>query len=503
MNTTTASDIGARIASRLADSLGPRRYAMWFDQSAQFDYEDGHADGGTLHVDVPNRFIADGIDRHFHHALRNAANEELGPDVALHVRISPERFNGSRDATVAADNGHDGASEVATPPKSPDRPGDDALRLPRVQITGAQTQHHSTALRRLRHQLDSFVVGPSNQLAYAAAQRIADDETDAAHPLFIHGGCGLGKTHLLQGICRRWLEHHPDANVLYTTGEQFTNEYITAVRTNKLERFRKWIRGLDLLAVDDVHFIANKQATQQEFLHSFDQIELCGARVVLASDSHPKLIKQFSEALVSRCVRGMVVPIKPPDARTRTRLVLALAERRNLNLATAAARTLGQQAHGSVREIEGTLTKLQALIAVARQNGQRIEEPIGHTLIHQLTDAEAAQDAPRRPVQFQSVLDAVATELAVSRQQILGRGRHRLVVLARALTVYLTRRLTAMSYPELATALGRSNHSTVITAAQRMQKQIDANDTLTTPPHLAGEPVQEVIERLTRQITRG
>ncbi len=102
---------------------------------------------------------------------------------------------------------------------------------------------------------------------------------------------------------------------LYTTGEQFTNEYITAVRTNKLERFRKWIRSLDLLAVDDIHFIANKQATQQEFLHSFDQIELGGRQLVLASDSHPKLIKQFSDALVSRCVRGLVVPIKPPDTK--------------------------------------------------------------------------------------------------------------------------------------------------------------------------------------------
>ncbi|MFW6059995.1 MAG: chromosomal replication initiator protein DnaA [Phycisphaeraceae bacterium] len=487
MNTTTASDIGVRIARRLAADLGPRRYAMWFDKSARLDFEH---EQHILTVAVPNRFVADWIGRHFHDNLRQAAEQEIGAAVTLDVRIVPERFahqhQGEHDSPAA-----DEAGGAETPP----------ARRPAPPVRGRQTPANTHRLRGLRHRLEDFVVGPSNQLAYAAAQRLAEEPAEAGAPLFLHGTCGLGKTHLLQGICRRILEHHADARVLYTTGEQFTNDYITAVRSNKLDRFRRWIRQLDLLAVDDVHFIANKQATQQEFLHSFDQIELGGARVVLASDSHPKLIEQFSEALVSRCVRGLVVPIHPPDARTRARLVQVLAERRALDLAPEAARLLGQQSSGSVREIEGALTKLQALVALARQNGQRIVGPIDRALVQQLLDHDQAA-APRQAVRFETILDCVAEELGVNPSQVLGRGRHRLVVLARALTVHLARRLTSMSYPEIATALGRTNHSTVITAAQRMQRQLQDEATTTLPAHLAGETLPELVDRLAHRITR-
>lgn len=472
---------------------------MWFDQSAQFDYDDNDpadpAGPGTLRVAVPNRFIADGIDRHFHDALEEAAQQEIGERVHLDVQIAPERF------TIAAP-ADDAFESIDAHPTDP-RPARSAARLQRPGVRvgrpAAPRTSQTTALRGLRHRLDEFIVGPSNQLAFAAAQRLADDETETGAPLFIHGGCGLGKTHLLQGICRHVLEQHPDARVLYTTGEQFTNEYITAVRSNKLERFRKWIRGLDLLAVDDVHFIANKQATQQEFLHSFDQIELSGARVALASDSHPKLIEQFSEALVSRCVRGLVVPVKPPDPKTRARLVQVLAERRSLHLSPQAAQAIGQQSQGSVREIEGALTKLHALVTLSRQNGERVAEPIGRQFVQQLLDVDASH-APRAPIRFEHLLEAVCQELGVTSEQVLGRGRHRIVVLARSLTVHLARQLTSMSYPEIAAALGRDNHSTVITAAQRITRQLKSDAPTALPPHLDGETLPDLVDRLKRQI---
>lgn len=516
MNTTTASDVGMRIARRLADTLGPRRYAMWFEQSAQLDYDepepgaDGNHDavchdndddaaGGTLRVAAANQFVADRIGRDFEPALRDAAQQELGRRVALRIEIAPERF------AVAASTQAAGTQPTAASATTPAARTAAPVTARTKPQAARDTHAHTTRLRGLRHRLEDFIVGPSNQLAYAAAERLANDDVesaDAGAPLFLHGGCGLGKTHLLQGICRRVLEHRPEARVLYTTGEQFTNEYITAVRTNKLERFRKWIRRLDVLAVDDVHFIANKQATQQEFLHSFDQIELGGARVVLASDSHPKLIEQFSEALISRCVRGLVVPIKPPDARTRTRLVQALAERRELHLASAGARALGQQCHGSVREIEGALTKLQALVALAKHNGQRIAEPINAGLVQQLLDQDAGT-SPRTPVRFESVLEAVTDALGVSAQQVRGRGRHRMVVLARSLTIYLAREMTSMSYPEIAAALGRDNHSTVITAAQRLGRQLQGDAPVALPAHLDGETLSELTDRIRRQLRRG
>ncbi|MEX0886072.1 MAG: DnaA/Hda family protein [Phycisphaeraceae bacterium] len=470
VNTATDSDIVARVSDRLAAALGPRPYAMWFEQSAQFVVDEPER---ALRVHVPSRFIADRITRHYEPALRDAAEQELGEAASVEVRVDADRFARSAGSTEAA---HAPPRSAAVGPVAP-------RRRP----------------SRLRHCLDSFVVGPSNELAYAAAARLADEDAEAGHPVFLHGGCGLGKTHLLQGVCRRLLERMPDARVHYTTGEQFTNDYITAVRANRLDQFRKRTRQLDLLAVDDIHFIANKQATQQEFLHSFDQIELGGARVVLASDSHPKLIEQFSEALISRCVRGLVVRIAPPDAPTRRRLVDALAQRRGLVLHESAAQALAQRCAGSVREIEGTLTKLQALMTLARHSGQRAGEPIGHAMIDHLLASDAAMPAPQ-PLAFEHVVEAVTERLGVTRQQVMGRSRHKLVVLARSVTIYLARALTPLSYPEIARAMGRKNHSTVITACQRVQRQLGQADPAPLPPTLNTATLSDLLDELTRAL---
>ena len=300
------------------------------------------------------------------------------------------------------------------------------------------------------------MVGPSNELAFTAAYRLIEDGPDPAeiNPLFIHGGCGLGKTHLLQGICRRMLQTRPQAKVLYTTGEQFTNDFLSAMRVNKVEGFRRRIRRLDLLAVDDVHFLANKQATQQEFLHSFDAIELGGARVVLASDCHPKLIKQFSDALVSRCVRGMVVHVQPPDRQTRVKIISALAQRRGMELMDNAVDELAQRCAGSVRDIEGTLTKLYALARLCdpvaenrRSSVHRSGRPrVGHALIGRLLDCEA-QHRPHRVIRFDEIVSAVADQIGVARSMLLGSSRHRHVVLARNLVVHLARQLTSTELP--------------------------------------------------------
>ncbi|MFW6032781.1 MAG: DnaA ATPase domain-containing protein, partial [Phycisphaeraceae bacterium] len=354
---------------------------------------------------------------------------------------------------------------------------------------------------RLRHRLEDFVVGSSNQLAYAAANRMAEETGEAGSVLFLHGGCGLGKTHLLQGLCRRMLETNRAAKVHYTTGEQFTNDYIAAVRSGKLEGFRRRMRRLDLLAVDDVHFIANKPATQQEFLHSFDHLELGGARVALASDSHPKLIKQFSEALVSRCVRGLVVQIHPPDLELRQQLVQVLAGRRELVLEEGVAAALASRSGGSVREIEGALTKLQAIARLTRPAGQASAANVGHALVRQLFEHE--DGGPVRPVSLEKVLDVACEQLGVTREQVMGRGRQKMVVLARSLVIHLTRQMTPMSYPEIARAFGRRTHSTVITAEQRVQKQLKQGQRIDLPGELEPVLLADLVDRLRRAVRSG
>lgn len=475
MSTVTASQsVCARIADRLAASVGQRKYRIWFDRSARLSYQERPP---RLDVAVPNQFIADWIGRHFEHALLDAVRQEGGEQVDLNVCVDPDCFETQSRQTAKS------------PPRRPrDQPAGPPQAM-RPQI--------------LRHRLDSFIVGPSNELAYTAGVRlIADEDHTAVSPLFLHGGCGLGKTHLLQGICRRMLEVNPNATVYYSTAEQFTNEYLMAVRTNGMDAFRKRIRRLDLLAVDDVHFLANKQATQQEFLHSFDAIHLSGSRLALASDNHPKLIKQFSEQLVNRCMRGMVVQVSTPDTDTRVRIIRSLSADRGLSLLDSVIDAMANHCRGSVREIEGTLTKLHALAKIVdqRRTGGSGDGQIGHALLNRLLQSET--QAPRKPVRIQSIVEVVCRHMRVSTSEVLGRGRRRDVVLARALLIHLARLLTAMSYPEIAAQMNRSSHSTVVTAARRMERQLAENPPVTVPGTLESVPLSEWVERIKAAVIR-
>ncbi len=478
----------ARIADRLVQSIGPRRYSMWFDRSVRINY---YGQQHRLEVAVPNQFVADWVDRNFRDELHDAARDELDGTVGLQVRVNADLFTKSQIAVVGA----------AFRPVS--------VTEPRRVCTHGDTHRRADAAPR--YQFDDFVVGACNELAFSAANRVIEDEHRAINPLFVHGGCGLGKTHLLQGLCCKMMRQRPGDRVLYTTGEQFTNEFLAAMRANKIDRFRNKIRRLDLLAVDDIHFLANKQATQQEFLHSFDAIELGGARVILASDSHPTLIRQFTEALVSRCVRGMVVQVHRPDADTRRKIIRALAHRRGLLLLEPAVEALASGCAGSIREIEGALTKLHALASLAAKRQTTSMGPnkdshrgllsVGNALIQQLFHSEATS-YPTKAVRFDTILSTVVGHLNVDRAQVLSAGRHHRVVLARSVVIFLARQMTMMSYPEIAAAMNRRTHSTIITAVQRVKKQLEGDVVVNVSPSMEQVSLVDLIERLRRAIVR-
>lgn len=527
--TTTADMMCARISSKLAQDLGPRRYAMWFDRSALLDYREHEQE---LEVAVPNRFVAEWISKNFDSHLQAAAENELGHSVTLNIQVQAHRFDGLADSQAVASSVGRDTSKGKTSSHQNDGKAGVSLK-PVVSKTtisrrsGAvdMPEHRRASRTALRHHLDNFIVGPSNELVYAAACRLGDLEQSQATPLFVHGGCGLGKTHLLQGICRRVLDQNPEARVMYFTSEAFTNEFLAAVRSNNVASFRNKIRRLDLLAVDDIHFIANKQATQQEFLHCFDAIDLGGARVVLASDSHPKLIKQFSEALVSRCVRGLVVEVRSPDAVTRARLIRAIAAKRGINLMDSVVEVLASRCSGSVRDIEGLLTKLHALAGLSPRHTSPAREGvaalggnasdgndltseaartadlqqtgggIGHMLVNQLFAAELSH-APRHAIRFESIMDVVSQQMGVSKALIAGSGRKQVQVLARSLVIHLTRQMTNMSYPEIAAAMGKGAHSTIITADQRIIGQLAADKKVLVPQTMEELSLLDLVDRL-------
>lgn len=484
--TTQAIDIDSRIADSLRQQLGQQKYAMWFDGNARINYrEQDH----RLTVTVPNQFIRNWIDRHFGSDLRAAAQQTTGDRVELDLRVNDiDEKAGSPIAVM---------ERVDTPPH----------RTPHQvspQAAPALNRHKRSGAERYKHRLSQFITGPSNKLAYAAAQRAADlSDTTANHPLFLHGSCGVGKTHLLQGICAQARIQNPSAKVVYMTAEQFTNDFIAAVRANKLEAFRRKIRRLDLLAIDDVHFFASKEKTQIEFLCCFEENDLAGARVLLASDTHPKQIASFSEALKSRCVRGLVIEMREPDLDTRRAVLTELARRRGLLLQPAVLDMLGQRETSSVREIEGVLAQLHALASLPERG--RVNAPgralvVGRELVEQLPDFSAP--AVRKPVRFATIMKAVCSRLAVEPSQLAGSSRHKFLVLARSLSVYLARELTTMSYPEIAHAMGRKNHSTVITADHRFRRQIDADQPIMLPASAGSVTPSELARALSNEVLR-
>lgn len=465
MTTAIVEDIRARLTERLIESVGPRKYKMWFGETTL------DCDGQSVQLHTPNRFVADWIGRHFTANLRQAAAEELGIDAAVQVTIdAPSPAPGESVAPIAP-----------VTPAAPVQPAKSVA--PQSAFAGV-----------LRYDLHDYIVGPNNQLAYSSVCRLAEGADHSLRTLFVHGGCGLGKTHLLQGLCRRYTAMHPTKAVRYTTAEQFTNEYIQAVRSNGLSRFRVQLRRLDLLAIDDVHFMANKPSTQTEFLHTFEHIDLHGAKLVMASDSHPKLIEQFSDALVSRMVGGMVVRVDAPDASTRRKIIVSLAQRQNLTLHESVIPVLADRSGGSVREIEGMLTTLKALAAMERP-ADLLDAPIGHALVERLWGASGKM-RPSRPIRLPRILAVTCEQVGVEERDVLAAGRHKQVVLARSLVAYLARQWTTMSFPDIARQMRRPNHSTIVTAVHRIEAQIKAD----APVAIASDDQPTTLGRLIERI---
>jgi chromosomal replication initiator protein len=446
------------IERRLAARIGAARFRMWFDESARLRIA-----GSELHVAAPSRFAADWIERHFRDDLATVA-----ADVRLDaVRVVVEEPAGSAPAPA----GQARPSATPVPAARRDQP-------------------------RWRR-LEDFVVGESNRIAYEAARRLAEDDLGGIRGILLHGGCGVGKTHLLQGLCSRRRERRPQERIRYVTGEQFTNDYIHAVRGGSIEAFRAKVRKLDLLAIDDVHFLSNKGATQAEFLHTIDAIGLAGARVAIVTDAHPRALKAFSEALVSRMLAGMVVQVEAPDRGTREALVTRIAAERGIALEPAAARAVCDRSIGSVREIEGALARIAAGLLLEDQGGiatlSLVERALG-------VGGGGVRGAPPR---ISAIVEATCEELGVTSDDLAATGRHRRVVLARGVVVHLAREMTTLSFPEIARHLGRSAHSSAHAAARRVRDMLDRGDEI--PPDdrsPAARGIRELVETVRRGVDR-
>ena len=471
MDTAAGSSCGEhttqQIYQTLREEIGTRKFNAWFKHGTRLTIEDGH-----IKLAVPNPFVANWIEGHYRGNIAQVAETHTGVKRPVVVTIDAELAGETRRTEL------DAQADLVN------QSGTGRLRQP-IQIRRSQS---------LGHRLDDFVVGKSNKLAYSAALAMAGEKAPPFNPLFVHGACGVGKTHLLQGVCMQAAKIHRRGQPLawkYVTCEQFTNEFIQSLRAKNIAQFRARYRQLDLLAIDDVHFLSGKKATQDEFLHTFNAIETAGRRIVLASDAHPHLVGALNEQLVSRFVSGMVVKVDAPDTETRLSILMRKARQMKLRVDHEVLEYVANHVHGSVRELEGALTKLAALSAL---EGAHVGLELARNV---LADHLSRTDSA---ITLGHIEAAVCAFFGITPADIHSSRRTRTVSTARMVCFFLARRYTQMSYPEMAQAMGK-NHSSAVLAVQRMQKVLDAAGELKWTGPMGGKSmfVSRLLEMLSEQ----
>jgi len=437
---TMDSQVSA-INEALAEKVGPQKYRIWFRNSTKLMLTDGY-----LKVGVPNLFIASWIENHFLAQISDAVRAVTGSDRQVTFAIDPELAGQQRRTQL------DCQAQLVTRAQNRTTSHRAAIQPPRG--------------KKLKFTFDTFVVGTSNELAYNAAKAVAREQKCPFNPLFIHGGYGVGKTHLLQGICNQVCRDRPRTNWLYLSAEDFANQFVLALKTKKLEAFRRRMRQTDLLAIDDVHFLASKPSTQEEFLHTFNTIDLAGKQVVLASDAHPKMIGQLSEKLVNRFVSGMVVKIETPDFHTRCQICRQYAATIRKRIPESVVKYVAENLRTNVRELEGALLKLIAYSSLQNQK------------VTMLTAKQVLAEHIERCdpiVHISDIESAVATFFGLTPANLHSSKKDRTVSLARHFSMYLARKHTKMSSSEVGRFMGNKNHATVLLACKKVEEQIRQN----------------------------
>lgn len=316
-----------------------------------------------------------------------------------------------------------------------------------------------------RYTFKTFVRGASNNLASAAAIAVAEQPARAYNPLFIYGGVGLGKTHLMHAIGNQILEKNPDAKIAYMSAERFTNEMIDSISDAKMNRFRRSYRTVDVLLMDDIQFLANKERTQEEFFHTFNELHGANKQIVISSDRTPRQIPTLEDRLRSRFEWGMIADIQPPDFETRVAILKKKADQCSCKLPNEVSHLLAERVPSNIRELEGALTRLMAFSSLQ-------QKPITAELA-----TEALQgilpDPASRNITIRDIQKTVCEYFSISHNELIGKRRDQKVVKPRQVAMYLCKELTGSSYPEIGSEFGGRDHTTVMHSCRKIDANIE------------------------------
>jgi len=439
---TNLKDVWQAALGELQLGLSRANYDTWFKDTSLVSEEDD-----VFWVGVPNAFAREWLENKYRAQVRAALQHILHRTVDVRFLTAPE-------GAVAARSG------PARFPGTPAPPGS--------AIPDPRRDSGTTAVLNARYTFSTFVVGSNNRLAHAAALSVAERPGHSYNPLFVYGGSGLGKTHLMQAIGHAVISRHPKKRVAYATSEKFTNDFINSIRGQKSEEFRERYRRIDVLLIDDIQFIAGKEGTQEEFFHTFNAIHEEGKQIVLSSDRPPKAIAQLEDRLRSRFEWGLIADISAPDLETRIAILRAKAESQSVAVPPPVIDFLAQRIVSNIRELEGALTRI---VAYATLNAVPITTDLAQTMLQNIL-----YNPRRQTLSPDRIVETVAKYYGVPLEQIRGKARDRQVVMPRQIAMYLMREETEAPLMRIGQALGGRDHSTVLHGCEKIEREMAEND---------------------------
>jgi chromosomal replication initiator protein len=438
--------IWSQVQEELRFQLAKRTYDMWLKNTSVVS-----ADGGTFRIGVPSKLAKDWLEDRFSGLIQETLQAVTGSEVDIDFVIAP---SGHRPAHTLFDdddrrpeNGHENGNE------------------PAGEVAGIAPSELNARFR-----FSSFVVGHNSQFAHAAAKAVAEAPGDSYNPLFLYGGVGLGKTHLMHAIGHEVHDRFPRKRVVYLTSEQFTNEVISSIATARMGEFRHKYRTVDVLLIDDVQFLAGKDRTKEEFFHTFNALHEINKQIVISSDRPPKEIPTLEDRLRSRFEWGLIADIQPPDFETRLAILHSKLGDGGSLIPEEVLSFIAHKVQRNIRELEGALTRVQAFAAVHQR---QVDEDEAARLLSDIIPA-----GTRKPINVERIQALVADYYNVTLDDMKGKRRDKHIVFPRQVAMYLVREETPSSLPAIGKAFGGRDHTTALHSIEKIANELKEDERL-------------------------
>jgi len=441
----TNHEIWQAVLTEFELSLSKANFTTWFKNTGIAKYENG-----LVTVCVPNAFTQSWLEKKYHSTIVKILERVTAKPVKkIEYVVDSVRNIKEHECSPGSDQNKPHFSPNFAPTAS----------LPKKALIIQQFGLNP------KYTFDTFVVGKGNELAHAAAQAVATRPGEAYNPLFIYGGVGLGKTHLIQAIGHTMLDSNPNTKILYVSSEKFTNEFVSSVKEGRAKEFKDRYRNVDLLLIDDIQFIGGKEQTQEEFFHTFNELHQQGKQVVMTSDRPPKAIPALEDRLRSRFEWGMIADVSPPDLETRMAILQKKAQERQFPIAEDQLRLISITVQSNIRELEGALNKIIAFHEL--KNVAPSEESI-----KQLLSGFQEQNM-RKSLTPRELTETICSFFDIAMEDMLGKSREKRFAFPRQITMYLLREELKLSYPNIGEELGGRDHTTAMHAHTKIQKGVE------------------------------